>query len=51
MRFVTEGREVRDLTKNRTAGFMTDEEAAEAADWLNSGDAAADPEAFIWRNS
>ena len=51
MRYIVEGRDVHDVEANRTAGFVTDTEAAEAAVWLNSGDTDADPEAYIWRSS
>lgn len=50
MRFVAEGREMHDVRENRTAGFVSVEEAAYAAGWLNSRDPAADPEAFAWRD-
>lgn len=51
MRFHPEHDIVRDVEAHRVARFLTAAEARESADWLNSGDTAADPEAFIWRSA
>lgn len=48
MRYVVEGRDVRDIKKNRVAMLISPLQARDAAEWLNSGHPAADPEGYTW---